>query len=61
MSIKSIREVSSLYTEAIVVKKTVHFTSNGLVYKHINFFVLLILVPDDGLIKKTKTCKTFRY
>jgi hypothetical protein len=54
MIIKSIREVSFLYTEAIVVKKAVHFTSNGRVYKQINFFVLLIFVPDDGLIKKPK-------
>jgi len=61
MIIGSIREVSCLYTEAIVVKKTVHFTSNGPVYKRINFFVFLIFVPDDGLIKKTKMCSTFRY
>lgn len=48
MIVKSIREVSSLYTEAIIVNGN---TGNGPVYKQINFFVLLILVPDDSLIK----------
>jgi len=54
MIIKIIREVSCLHTETIIVKKKVHFTSNGPVYKQINFIVLLILVPNDGLIKKPK-------
>jgi hypothetical protein len=54
MIIKSTREVSSLYTEAVVVKKTVHLTSNGPIYKQISSFILLILEPDDGLIKKPK-------
>jgi hypothetical protein len=35
-------------------EKDVHFTSNGPVYKQSNFFILLILVPDDALIKKPK-------
>jgi hypothetical protein len=54
MIIKIIREVSCLHTETIMVKNIVNFTGNGPVYKQINFFVPVILVAGDGLIKKPK-------
>jgi hypothetical protein len=54
MIIKIIREGSCLHTETIIVKNIVNFTGNGPLYKQINFFVLLILVAGDGLIKKPK-------